>query len=361
MSKKTKIILIAAIVLLILGMAFFPRIKNQFSKSDEPVQISQTSSVRQALSVNARVLRYENLDNVFRTKGILIPDEEINLVFETSGKISRIYFREGSFVRRGELLAKMNDRILQAELRRLETQIPLLESRVSRQRQLLERDAVSQEAYETITTELEKLRADIALVKARIEQTELRAPFDGYVGLRFVSEGAFVTTSTVISTLTRTAPLKLEFSVNEAQANNIRPGMRVNFTAGNDLLNTFEAQIYAVESRLDNQTFTLRARALYDNRRGLLKPGNSANVEILVNEFNDALIVPGISVVAEMGRNIVYVYENGVAHQRTITLGIRTAASVQVLHGLNYGDTLITSGVMQLRNGMAVRLNNLSE
>ena len=359
MNKRTKIITFIAIAVLILGMAFFPKIKKHYFKQDEVTETTpqNPSPLRQPLNVNAKILKHETLQDIFRTKGMLLPDEEVSLSFETSGKITDIYFKEGTAVEKGALLAKMNDKPLQAELQKLEAQIPLLESRVYRQKQLLEKDAVSQEAYESVTTEMDKLHADIDLVKARIEQTELRAPFDGQIGLRFVSEGTYASPTTVISNLTKIRPLKLEFSVNEAQANEIHPGLKVMFTSGNDMQNIHEAHIYAVETRLDNQTLTLKARAMYDNPRGLLKPGNSVNIEILMNEYNNALVVPGIAVIAEMGRNIVYVYQNGVARQRIVTKGTRTASSVQILTGLNYGDTLITSGVMQLRDAMPVKLN----
>lgn len=362
MSKKTKIVLFVAIGLLIIGMALYPQIKKHHASSDEPVEPASCENVfrgRQPLNVNVKVLKYEALTDIFRTKGMLIPDEEVNLSFETSGKLTDIYFKEGTFVKQGELLAKMNDKPLQAELQKLEAQIPLQESRVYRQKQLLAKDAVSQEAYESVTTELDKLHADIDLVKARIEQTELRAPFDGQIGLRFVSEGTYATPSTVVSTLTKITPLKLEFSVNEAQANDIRPGLKVEFTAGKNRLDKHEAEVYAVETRLDDQTLTLKARALYDNADGKLRPGNSVNIEILMAQNENALVVPGIAVLAEMGRDIVYVYDNGIARQRSITKGMRTASAVQVLKGLNYGDTLITSGVMQLRDAMPVKLNEI--
>lgn len=363
MTKKTKIIIIVTIGVLILGMALYPQIKKRFFKQAEPAPTTQSTSsnARQPLNVNAQIVKYENLTDVFRTKGMLLPDEEINLSFETSGKITDISFQEGTTVQKGQLLAKMNDKPLQAELKKLEAQIPLAQDRVFRQKSLLDKDAVSQEAYESVVTELDKLQADIELMKARIEQTELRAPFDGQIGLRMVSEGAYATPATVISTLTKITPLKVEFSVNEAQANAIRPGLQVIFTAGNDLLIKHEAEVYAVESRLDDQTLTLKARALYDNRGGKLKPGNSVNIEILMNEYDNALVMPAIAVIAEMGRDVAYVYENGVARQRIISKGLRTSSSVQALRGINKGDTLITSGVMQLRDGMPVKIGNLTE
>src|SRR5690606_17188006 len=157
-------------------------------------------------------LRPQTLQNMFRTKGVLLPDEEVDLTFETSGKITDIYFEEGSYVEKGTLLAKVNDEPLLAELKKLEARLPLAEARVYRQRTLLEKDAVSQETYQTVITELETLKADIELTKARIAQTELKAPFNGIIGLRSVSEGAYASPSVVVAKLTKISPLKVEFS-----------------------------------------------------------------------------------------------------------------------------------------------------
>ncbi|MBN2765613.1 MAG: efflux RND transporter periplasmic adaptor subunit [Paludibacteraceae bacterium] len=364
MNKKTKIILFAAIAVLIAGMALFPTIRALFAKDpqalDKPGKAIGNSQKRPALNVNVKVLQYEALQDIFRTKGLLMPDEEVDLSFETSGKIVKIYFREGSNVRKGELLAKVNDSPLQAELKKLEAQLPLANDRVFRQKSLLAKDAVSQEAYESVTTELEKLNADIELVKARIAQTELRAPFDGVVGLRQVSEGAYASPSLEISTLTKLSPLKIEFSVNERQANDIKPGTKITFEIENDL-NVYEAPVYAVESKLDEKTLSLKARALYQNPGGKLKPGRSANISIQLSEISKAIVIPAISSIAEMGRDIVYVYKSGKAHLVEVKKGMRTASSVQVIDGLQPGDTLIVSGVMQLRDGMDVVINKAKE
>lgn len=144
-----------------------------------------------------------------------MPDEEVDLSFETSGKIIDINFTEGSFVTKGQLLAKVNDSQLQAQLDRLKAQMPLAEDRVFRQNALLQRDAVSKEAYEQVKTELATLHADIENIKANIDMTELRAPFDGVIGLRQVSVGAYASPTTVIAKLTKITPLKVEFAVPE--------------------------------------------------------------------------------------------------------------------------------------------------
>lgn len=360
MNKKTRIILITAIALFIAGMAFYPKIKTLFS-SDESSSVPATakgSSRNNPLNVNAHILKHGNLSDVFRTTGVLIPDEEVDLSFETSGKITEIHFQEGSNVKKGQLLAKVNDKPLQAELKKLEAQVPLAQDRVYRQKALLAKDAVSQEAYESVNTDLEKLMADIELVKTRISQTELRAPFDGVIGLRLVSEGTYASPTTIISRLTKISPLKIEFSVNEAQASEIKSGTPLTFTIDNDM-SQYQATVYAVESNLDRLTLTLKARALYSNPGGKLKPGRSAKIEIQLRELKNALIIPSLSTIAEMGRDIAYLYKDGKAHQVTLRKGMRTASSVQVIEGLSAGDTLLVTGVMQLRDGMPVTIDNI--
>lgn len=364
MNKKTKIALIVVIVLFIAGMAFYPQVKQHLitGKEEAPsVPGGPGGGGKQGnspLNVNVQILKYQNLDDIFKTKGVLIPDEEVDLSFETSGKIINIYFKEGAPVRKGTLLAKVNDNTLQAELKKLEAQMPLAQDRVYRQKALLAKDAVSQEAYESVNTELEKLKADIDLVKARIYQTELRAPFDGIIGLRQVSEGTYASPTTIISRLSKISPLKLEFSVNERQSNEIKQGTPIRFMLDNDL-NVYEASVFAVESRLDGSTLSLRARALYPNPGGSLKPGRSANIEIKLQEIKNTLVIPSLSTIAEMGRDIAYIYKGGKAQQITLTKGMRTNSSVQVVEGLQPGDTLITSGVMQLRDGISVTIDKI--
>lgn len=158
---------------------------------------------KRVLNVNAKIIKPQLLTDQIQISGSLMPDEEVDLSFETSGKIVEINFDEGSAVKKGQLLAKVNDRQLQAQLQRLVAQLKLAEDRVFRQNALLERDAVSKEAYEQVKTELATLNADIDLVKANIAMTELRAPFDGVIGLRQVSVGSYASPTTIVAKLTK--------------------------------------------------------------------------------------------------------------------------------------------------------------
>lgn len=358
MNKPTKWGLVGVIVIGLAGWGIW----SQLPKNNEDLQLADkvknTGKARRALNVTAEVVKPRALTDEIIISGELLPDEEVNLSFESSGKIVSINFTEGTHVSKGQLLAKVNDGPLQAQLKKLESQLQLAQDRVYRQSALLEKDAVSKEAYEEAQTNLASLKADIDLMKENIAQTELRAPFDGIIGLRQVSEGAYANTGTVVATLTKITPLKIEFAVPERYANAIKPGMNLTFNVEGRLDN-LDGRIYATESKVDRTTHTLPVRALYANSRGELLPGRFTNIHLKTQEIPDAVAIPTECIVPEMGVDKVFLYKNGKAQPVTITKGIRNESRVQVLTGLNYGDTIITSGTMQLRTGLAVTLDEV--
>lgn len=365
MTKGVKWSVIIIIVLVIIGMIVYPKIKSKMTASKQASDIpppSLPASRTQILGINAEIIKPQSLTDKIVGVGSTIPDEEVDLSFESSGKIIAFYFEEGSHVKEGDLLAKINDKPLQAQLKKLEAEVPLATDRVYRQRTLLEKDAVSQEAFEQVTTEYEKLMADIELVKANIAQTELRAPFGGIIGLRSVSEGAYVNPTTSIVRLTRISPLKIEFSINEAHSSDIKEGTPIRFTIEDSQGNkyAYPARVYAVESKVDEATRTLKVRALYPNTDEAIVAGRYISVEITKREIKDALTVPSEAIIPEMGKSIVYLYKGGVAQPAEINTGLRTESRVQVLGGIQESDTVITTGVMQLRTGMKVSINNLN-
>jgi len=288
----------------------------------------------------------------------IIPDESVDLSFETSGKITRIHFSEDTAVKKGDMLAKIDDAPLQAELRKLEAQMELSNDRLYRQQALLERDAVSREAYEQARTELEMLRADIDLVKANIDKTELRAPFDGQIGFRNVSEGAWASPTTVVARLVKIVPLKLQFSFPEKYFDAVKKGTKIKFTVENSL-DVMEAEVYAVASEVDQATRQIAVRATYANPGGRMVPGRLAKTSVTLYEQPDAITIPSQAIIPEMGMDKVFVYRSGRAGSLSIEAGQRTDSHVEVLKGLAPGDTLITTGTLQLREGLPVKLENL--
>ena len=358
MNKKLKTGLIIVIGAGLVGWGIYtqmPKPNEELAEADKIM--TRQSPAKKILNVNAAIVRPQVLVDEIPIIGSLLPDEEVNLSFETSGKITDINFEEGTHVTKGQLLAKVNDRPLQAQLQRLVAQLKLAEDRVFRQDALLKRDAVSKEAYEQVKTELATLNADIELVRAQIEQTELRAPFDGIIGLRQVSVGTYASPSTIVAKLTKITPLKLEFSVPESYAKDVRVGTSLNFNLTGSL-NKYEAQVYARESSLDPETRSLTIRALYPNPSGIM-PGRYASITLRKQEFENALAIPSEAIVPEMGKDKVFLYKSGKAEPVDIVTGIRTEALVQAVAGLEEGDTVIISGTQQLRTGIAVTIDNI--
>lgn len=352
MNKITKWSIVGVIVL---GSSFLAYQHLMPHENKEMKEAPKEAGNRQskALNVRAVVLSQQGLTDGIFVSGSLVPDEEVNLSFESSGKITDIFFKEGTHVEKGELLAKINDAPLQADLRKKQAQVKLMQDRLFRAKALLEKEAVSKEAFQEAEANLAALEAEIEGVEAQIEQTELRAPFSGIIGLRQVSVGAYATTTTEVATLTKTAPLKVEFNVPERYAGMLPEGTELTFTAEGDLT-TRNAKVYASDSRVDPETRTFAIRAIYPNADGKLIPGRYVNVNLVTQRFENTLAVPSEAIVSEMGIDKVFVCKNGKAQPVEIAKGLRTDAMVQVLRGLVPGDTVITSGTMQLRSGQKV-------
>ena len=272
MNKKTKWGIIAFIGIGLAGLAYHTFLPHENKELAEAPAKAPTSNRSRTLNVIGETIKKTSISDGSNTTALLLPDEEVNLSFETSGKITAINFTEGTHIQKGQLLAKVNDAQLQAQLRKLEVQLKLAEDRVFRQNALLEREAVSKEAYEQVQTDLAMLKAEIDMVKANIAYTELRAPFDGIIGLRQVSEGAYVTPSTIVAKLTKISPLKIEFAVAERYAGILKKGANLTFKVDGQL-KPLEAKVYAMESHVDPNSHTFAIRALYPNTDGKLMPG----------------------------------------------------------------------------------------
>jgi len=351
------------LILVLLGIIFYPKIKPVFtsdsgSETAQPARSQGMGRGGQPLLASGYIIVPTQMNELIYSTGSLIPDEEVELSFETSGKVVGIFFKEGTRVKKGELLAKINDRPLQAQLLKLQAQHKLTEEREFRQRQLLERDAISRESYDQVATELQSLEADIMLIEARISETELRAPFDGIVGLRMISEGAFATTQTKIVRLVKIIPLKIEFSIPERYAGEVTPGFTISFVI-DGIPKTFTANVYAVEPKVDMDTRTIVARAIYPNSNEELKPGRFASVRALLSQIENTISVPTEAIIPEMDGDKVFILRNGKAAEVRVTTGLRTASHIQIRSGLNFGDTLLTTAILQLRHNIPVQLDTL--
>lgn len=353
---KKKWIITAAVIagfcLIVGGYKYY----SNNSSAEAKAPTAKAAGKSNILNVNGLAIKTQKLTDELSMVGNLLPDEEVDLTFETSGKIVEINFQEGATVRKGDLLAKVNDKPLVAQLSRYEAQLKLANDRVFRQSALLEKDAVSQEAFEQARTELAMLNADIDIVKQNIALTELRAPFDGVIGLRNVSEGAFATSNVVVAKLTKISPLKIDMFIPERYADQIKKGTPLSFTV-EGINETFNATVYAKESEVDAATRMMAVRATYPNRNGRLMPGRFVSAKIQMQDIPNAIAIPTEAIVPEMGVDKVYKYVGGKAKAVSVKTGIRTDAQIQIIEGLQVGDTIITSGTLQLREDLPVKLD----
>ena len=310
------------------------------------------------MAVDATVLRPGTMTERIRTTGTLMADEGVDVTSEVSGKITAIRFAEGTRVQKGQLLVKINDAELQAERTRLTHELSLASDQAERQKRLLAEGGVSQEVYDATVNEVEVLKADLQLVEARIDKTTVRAPFSGVVGLRAVSEGAYVTPQTQVTTLKRVDPIKVDFSVAEKYASRMQSGQLISFTVrGMD--QAIDGTVYATEAQIDPDTRTLQVRARTDNPDRRLRPGMFADVAVTLGTIDSTVVVPSFSVVPTLDGQRVFVVDNGQAQPRNVEIGIRTDSTVQVTEGLALQDTVITSGIQDLRAGLPVRIGTL--
>jgi membrane fusion protein (multidrug efflux system) len=272
---------------------------------------------------------------------------------EATGKVTGIYFTEGSRVSKGQLLVKINDNDLQAQLKKMVLQDTLLSRDEFRKKSLLEMNAISKEEYDNALTQLQSTRAEKSYVLAQIEKTEVRAPFDGMVGLRNISEGGFVNSAFLIATMQQVNPVKIEFSVPERYKEFLKNGTEIQFTI-TGTTETFKGTVYAVESKIDPVTRTVKVRAKSNNEKNLLVPGAFAKVQLILEKVNNAIVVPAQSVIPEMNGQKVFLIKEGKAKSTPVELGIRTESNTEILSGINAGDTLAVTGLLQLRDGAGV-------
>ncbi len=317
-----------------------------------------TQQQQQAITADALIVSTKPLSADIEIPGTILAGETTEIHPEISGRLVQLNVREGTFVGKGALLAKLYDGDLQAQLRKLEVQLKIAQQTEDRQGQLLKIQGISQQEYDLSLLQVNNLRADIDIVREAVRKTEVRAPFSGKLGLRNISPGAFVTPATIITTISQVSQLKIQFNVPEKYGSQLKNGQPIDFTVDGST-KTYTANIIAAEVMMDENTRSLAIRALIKNADASLIPGVFAKVRIILGKSEDAILIPTI-VVQPQGRNkLVYLYKGGKSIPADITTGVRDSASVQVLTGLNVGDTVITTGLLFLRPGADVKLKNI--
>ena len=341
--------------LLIIGIVAFIgyRISSNQSKNDK----SKTSfGSSKAMYVSGIVAKPEIFDNNLSLSGSIEANEQVEIRSEVSGIVETINFIEGSNVSKGQVLFKVNDIELRAQLAQASTREGLAAENERRAQLLLKKEAISQEEYDLARADYKSAQAQTQLIRAQIGKTSVKAPFSGKIGLRSISPGTYITPAVLVAKLVNIGKLKITFSIPEKYASQVKQNSNLTFTVAGSS-QKYTAKIYAIEPEVEVATRTLQVRAIADNKDGKLLPGTFANVELALDVIKDAIIIPTEAIVPIQNGKKVFIVVDGKAKEVIVETATRTDANILILSGLKAGDTVITSGVMSMKNDTPVKVN----
>ncbi len=304
--------------------------------------------------VNYIVLKDTSLKEVIQITGTIQADESVELRSEMSGKITKVLFKEGSKVNQGDVLVKINDEELKAQYNRAIARLKLAQEQEYRQKILLNKEAISQQEYDIVNTELQSMKAEAELLKAQLAKTEIKAPFTGHLGLRMISVGDYINPTSAITKIVKDDLVKITFSIPEKYASHMKPNAEIIFSTDGNAIK-YKANVYALDPSIDEDTRTLSIRAIAKNDGSLIS-GSFCKVELEMSEIQNAILVPNETLIPSQKGKKVLLVKNGKASEISVKTGLRTDRFVQITEGLKAGDTLITSGIMSIKEGSALKL-----
>lgn len=336
------------IILVVLGLIIASKFLF-FSKENQDAKGSADKK-NKSIAVNYFVVKSDAIDNSITTTGKMGAMNQVNLIPEVNGKVNTIYFKEGQSVSKGELLLKLNDAELQAQLEKSKIQIKLSEQKLERLKKLLTINGVSQEEYDMQENDLASLKSDDSFLRAQLAKTLIVAPFDGVVGLKDISEGSFVNTQNPVVSIVQLKPMYVEFSIPEKYSHLLSKGLEISFK--NERIkdnSSYKASIYAIEPMVDENTKTIKARALYNGNQSFYA-GGFVEVKINFGVSTNALLVPSECVVANLKGQSLFICKNNVAIELPVEIGLRNDKMIQITKGISIGDTIVSTGLMAVRN-----------
>ena len=308
------------------------------------------------MSVKAAPVTRETLNVEVTAVGTLRADETVVVRPEIAGRVATIHFKEGQAVRQGDPLITLDRDEYQAQLASSAAQLALEESSFRRLQDLHRKNLTSQQNIDEARARLDAARAQQQLNQVRLDKTVIRAPFDGTVGLRQVSPGAYVKIGDDIANLESLGSMKLDFRVPETYLARLQAGqtLAVRVDAWPDQF--FEGAIYAIEPGVDEETRTVLLRARLPNKGNKLRPGLFARVSLVLERRENALMAPEQAIVPVGQKTFVYRVVDGKAAMTPVTLGLRRPGQVEILEGVNAGDQIVTDGQLKIRDGAAVNV-----
>ena len=310
--------------------------------------------------VDGFIVETHSISDDVEVPGSLLPFEETEIRAEVSGRVVQLNIPEGSVVPKGAVLVKLFDQDLQAQLSKLEVQLQITEANKKRQSELLKISGISQLEYDLSALDVENLKADIESMRIAISKMEIRAPYEGRVGLRNISMGAYISANNIITVIRQDKELKLEFSVPEKYAKNISKGYKVQFRVDGGS-GYHRATVIATESSVEQTTRTLKVRAVVNEIHPELVPGIFAKVNLQLGKNDHAMLVPTQSIISQARTKQLVISKNGMAKFSVVETGVRDSSYVEILSGVHVGDTVVTTGLMGLRPDALVNVTKVNQ
>ena len=298
-------------------------------------------------------VRSERLSQKLEALGNARANESVDVSSKTSNVVTAIRFRDGEFVKRGQVLVQLDDAQTRADVATAQAVLTESESQYNRSRELLNTQALSKSSFDQLEGTVKANRARLSAANARLEDTVIRAPFSGRVGLRRVSVGTLISPGAVITTLDDTSVIKLDFAVPEMLLATLREGLSVRATAPAFPGRSFVGKVASIDSRVDVNTRSVIVRALLANEDGALKSGMFLNVSLAKDE-RPALLIPEEALTPEGERQYVFIVADGRVKRREVRVGGRSPGTVEILAGLNAGERVVVEGTQKIRDGAAV-------
>ena len=357
---KPRTIIISVLALALLGFLIYNKINSSAIEAKKNAPPPPEVLKKMASQVSAYVISPEKLDNNVLSSGTVSANNEEMLYSEISGKVIHIYFKEGGKVKKGELLVKINDADLQAQLKKAKAAQKIAEEISARDKQLLAKQGISQQEYDQSLSVVDQAKADVSLLVAQIDKTEIRSNYNGVIGLKSVSEGSYITPSVKIASIQEIEPVKIDFSVPEKYMNAVKVGDPVTFTVQGSR-DVYNAKIFAIEPKIDLATRSLMVRAICPNQDEKVLPGSFANVELILKQIDNAIMIPTQAVIPILKGQQVYVSKNGKAQTVKVQTGLRNDSTIQITNGLKPGDTVITTGIMMLKPGSNLKIKSFTK
>jgi len=308
-----------------------------------------------AVSVESAEVTASAMESSVTAVGTIIAEASATLRAEVPGQIKAVHFREGQRVAQGDRLFSIEATVLEAEVNEARANVARSESAFTRAQELHAKRLISGTDYDAARANYDVDRARLLSSQARLSKTVVRAPFDGFVGLRRINVGDYATIGQELVDLVQLDPLRVDFSVPETLLPKVLPDLPIEIRVDAYPGDVFTGTIAAVSPQSDVQGHSMEVRANLPNGELKLRPGLFVRVKVSLGVKEDAMLIPE-QAIWPIGQNkTVYVVEDGKAYQRIVMLGERQPGAVEIISGLEFGEVIVTAGQMKLYDGAAVK------